>query len=98
MKECLHTLSASSLVTWLVCCGELKVAAPCRMYFCHVLSPDACYAATLGAARKAGLHLSCGHDDAALATIDCILDNIGAQAAQINHLSHLSQRWVQGAL
>ncbi len=32
---------------------------------------------TLGAARKAGLHLSCGHDDKALSTAECILDNIG---------------------
>ena len=37
------------------------------------------YADTLGAARKAGLHLSCGHDDRALSTAECILDNIGKQ-------------------
>ena len=55
------------------------------MHFCHVPSPDAGCAATLGAARKAGLHLSCGHDDAALATTDCILDNIGAQGIQSDH-------------
>lgn len=32
---------------------------------------------TLGAARKAGLHLACGHDDQALPPTDCILSNVG---------------------
>ncbi len=36
-------------------------------------------AATYGAAKRAGLHLSCGHDDAALTTTNCILDNVGKQ-------------------
>ena len=40
---------------------------------------DCCCADTLGAARKAGLHLSCGHDDKALSTAECILDNIGTK-------------------
>ena len=36
---------------------------------------------THGAARKAGLHLACGHDDKALPPSDCILSNIGADSA-----------------
>ena len=45
---------------------------------------------TLGAARKAGLHLACGHDDKALAPTDCILSNVGVQ--------HLPTDWVCSSL
>lgn len=39
---------------------------------------------TLGAARKAGLHLACGHDDKALAPTDCILSNVGVQSHRLS--------------
>ncbi|BDA48221.1 rRNA-processing protein UTP23 homolog [Coccomyxa sp. Obi] len=40
------------------------------------------FSATYGAAKRAGMHLSCGHDDAALTTTDCILDNVGKDNPQ----------------
>lgn len=49
-------------------------------------------AATYGAAKRAGLHLSCGHDDAALTTTDCILDNVG------EHLLYHCMKTVKGLL
>jgi hypothetical protein len=38
---------------------------------------------THGAARKAGLHLACGHDDKALPPSDCILSNVGGTALPV---------------
>ncbi|CAL5228383.1 g11506 [Coccomyxa viridis] len=58
------------------------LGAPVKCYLtrCSLLELKALgapFSDTLGAARKAGLHLSCGHDDRALSTAECILDNIG---------------------
>ena len=43
---------------------------------------------TLGAARKAGLHLNCNHDDSPLSATDCLQSCVGAPFFCSAHSSH----------